>query len=129
MELPELTTGRPHRNDAVTLLSYYTFLLVIIPSPLVFAPLGAAGSPATIFAALLLCFYLVTWLHSALAPARSPQPIRRAAIAWGCTVIATYVSANRHTMSTLELNGADRGLILVCGWLGVLLLAADGIDR
>jgi hypothetical protein len=128
MESPGLTTGQPRQTDAVTLLSCYTFLLVIIPSPLVFAPLGAAGSPATIFAALLLCAYLVTWLHSSLPSARQPQPVRRAAIAWGCAIMATYVSVNRHALPSLELNGADRGLILISGWLGVLLLAADGID-
>ncbi len=113
----------------MTLLSFYTFLLVIIPSPLVFAPLGAAGSPATIFAAVLLCAYVVAWLHPALAPARGRQPVRMGAIGFACAILATYVSVNRHAMPSLELNGADRGLIVICGWLGVLLLAADSIDR
>ena len=30
-------------------------------------------------------------------------------------------------MPGLERNGADRGLILICGWLGILLMASDGI--
>jgi polysaccharide biosynthesis protein PslJ len=120
--------GRRRRADAMTLLSWYTFLLMIIPAPLEFAPLGGAGSPATVFAAVLFCWYLVTWLHPALAPERGFQPLRRAAIGFGCAIIATYVSANRQPLPTLELNGADRGLILTFGWLGVLLLAADGID-
>lgn len=44
-----------------------------------------------------------------------------------CAIVAAYVSANRHSMPTLELNAADRGLIMMSGWLGVLLVAADGI--
>jgi len=128
MERPAPTAVKRRRVDAMTLLTWYTFLLMIIPAPLQFAPLGGAGSPATIFAALLFCWYLVTWLHPALAPERGFQPVRRAAIAFGCAIIATYVSVNRQPLPTLELNGADRGLILTFGWLGVLLLAADGID-
>jgi polysaccharide biosynthesis protein PslJ len=128
IERPAATTGKRRRVDAMTLLTWYTFLLMIIPSPLEFAPLGGSGSPATIFAAVLFCWYLVTWLHPALAPGRGFQPLRRAAIGFGCAIIATYVSVNRHPLAALELNGADRGLILTFGWLGVLLLAADGID-
>ena len=115
------------RIDAVTVLSIYTFLLIAIPAALVVAPLGAVGGPATIFAALVLVFYLVTWLHPALAPAHGRMAVRAAAILLTCAIIATYVSANRHAMPGLERNGIDRGIILICGWLGVLVMAADGI--
>ena len=98
-----------------------------IPSTLVVAPLGAVGGPATVFAALVLIFYLVTWLHPALAPAHGRQPFRAAGILFAAAVITTYVSANRHSMPSLEANGADRGIILVCGWLGILVMASDGI--
>jgi O-antigen ligase len=98
-----------------------------IPAPLVLAPLGGAGGPATIFAALLLGCYLLTLIHPALALDRGPQPVRVAAVILTCAVIATYISANRRTLPGLEENGADRGLIIMFGWLGVMLLAADGI--
>jgi len=115
------------RIDAVTVLGIYTLLLMAIPAALVVAPLGAVGGPATIFAALVFMFYLVTWLHPAIAPARGRQPVRAAAILLTCAVIATYVSANRHLVPGLERNGLDRGIILICGWLGVLVMASDGI--
>lgn len=121
-------TGSPARRiDSVTVLSFYTLLLMGIPSTLVVAPLGAVGSPAMVFAVLVLIFYLVTWLHPRLAPAHGRQPVRAAGILFASAVITTYVSANRHVMPSLESNGADRGVILVCGWLGVLLMASDGI--
>ena len=44
-----------------------------------------------------------------------------------CSVLASYVSASRSAMSASQVNAADRGLILLAGWLGVLLVAADGI--
>ena len=115
------------RIDAVTVLGIYTLLLMGIPAALVVAPLGAVGGPATIFAALVFIFYLVTWLHPALAPARGRQPVRVAAVLLTCAVIATYISANRHMVPGLERNGMDRGIILICGWLGVLVMASDGI--
>jgi len=124
--------AKTQRIDAVTILSFYTLLLMGIPSTLVVAPLGAVGGPATIFAALVLLFYLVAWLHPTLAPSPGRRPVRGAAILFGSAVIATYVSANRHVMPSLEQNGADRGIILICGWLAVLLMACDcisSIDR
>ena len=53
IELSGSDTGL-RRTDAVTLLTFYTFLLLVIPSPLTFSPLGGAGGPDTIFADLLL---------------------------------------------------------------------------
>jgi hypothetical protein len=120
--------ARLRRIDAVTLLSVYLIMLMAIPALLVFSPLGAAGGPATIFAAVLFLFYLVTWVRPRLTPARGYQPARLAAIFFACTILVAYTLANRNAMPTLEKNGADRGLISLAGWLGVLLIAADGID-
>ena len=47
---------------------------------------------------------------------------------FGCTFVAAYISINRAAIPGLQENGADRGLLLLSGWLGVLLLASDGID-
>jgi hypothetical protein len=118
---------RPRQTDAVSLLTVYVFLLMVIPSPLVFAPLGGAGGPDTIFGCVLLVMYLVTLATPFLAVAKGRQPVRVAAVLLTCVVIAAYISANRHTLPSLESNGADRGLILMLGWLGIMLVAADGI--
>lgn len=127
IELP-VEGRRRRRTDAVGLLTVYLFLLMVIPSPLTFAPLGGAGGPATIFAVLLLGCYLLTLVNPPLALPRGPQPIRIAAIVLTCAVLATYISANRRTLPSLEQNAADRGLILMLGWLGIMLVAADGIS-
>ncbi len=128
--VPQPQAGLPSRGvDAVTLLTSYLFLLMAIPSSLVVGSFGAAGQPAALFAAVLLGWYLVARQHPALSMDTRRQPIRTSAVGFGCAVLASYVAANRAAMSSLESNGADRGLILLAGWLGVLLLAADGIDR
>lgn len=124
---PDLINPR-RRIDAVTLLTCYLFLLMALPSSLVVGSFGAAGAPAALFAAILFCCYLIARQHFAMRLDNGRQPVRAAAVFFTCTTIATYVSANRTAMPVLQQNGADRGLILLAGWLAVLLLAADGID-
>jgi O-antigen ligase len=114
--------------DAVTLLTWYVFLLMIVPSSLVVGSFGAAGAPSALFAGALLCWYLIVRQNPAFQLDRGRQPMRLAAILFACSIVAAYVSANRSTMSLLQENAADRGLIVVAGWVAVLLLAADGID-
>jgi O-antigen ligase len=127
---PYLELATPARRlDAVTLLTCYLFMLMAIPSSLVVGSLGAVGAPATMFAVALFCWYLVARQHPSFPPHRTRQPVQAAAVLFGCAVIAAYVSANRAAVPGLQENGADRGLIMLSGWLGVLLLAADGIDR
>ena len=115
------------RVDTVTALTCYLFLLMIIPSALVVGAFGAAGRPAMLLGAGLLAWYLLAKQHPQMNLDRGRQPVRTAAIGLSCSVLASYVSANRAAMSTTQLNAADRGLILLAGWLGVMLLAADGI--
>ena len=116
------------KTYAVTLLTIYIALLMFIPSALVLPPLGGAGSPATLLAVGLMGWYLARWLQPASALDRERQPIRGAAAIFACSILAAYVSANRHVLPVPEQNGADRGLIFMIGWLGVVLLAADGIE-
>jgi O-antigen ligase len=115
--------------DAVSLLSCYVFLLMAIPSSLVVGSLGAVGAPAAMLAVALLCWYLVARQHPSFGLDRSRQPVRVAATIFAGVVVASYISASRHAMPVLLQNGADRGLIVMAGWVGVLGLAADGIGR
>ena len=126
----EADVGRPARRiDAVTLLSCYAFLLMAIPSSLVVGSFGAAGAPAALLAVAILCWYLVARQHPGLGLDRGRQPVRVAATIFAGTVVAAYISASRHAVPAAQQSGADRGLIVLAGWVGVLALAADGIDQ
>jgi hypothetical protein len=120
--------GPAGRIDAAGLLTFYLFLVMAIPSALVFAPLGAAGGPATIFAVLLMGSYLVMRIHPGLDLDTGPQPARVAGILFLCSILAAYISGNQYYLSSTARNGADRGIISAVGWLAVLVVAADGID-
>ena len=122
--------GRPPRRiNAVTLLSCYAFLLMAIPSSLVVGSFGAAGAPAALLAVAILCWYLVARQHPGLGLDRGRQPVRVAATIFSGAVVAAYISASRHAVAVAQQSGADRGLIVLAGWVGVLALAADGVDR
>jgi O-antigen ligase len=129
MHSPTDQVRSARRFTAVTALTGYLFMLFFIPYDVEFSPLGGAGTPSTMFAVGLMVLYLVLRLEPGSLLARGSQPVRVVGLLFTCAVIASYISANRHAMPALEQNGADRGLILIFGWLGVLLLAADGIDE
>jgi O-antigen ligase len=120
--------ARPHRADAVNLLTCYLVLLMAIPSSLVVGSFGAAGSVAALFAVVLACWYLLARQHPAAGLERGRQPVRVAVVCFACASVAAYVGANRTVLPALQESGADRGLLALAGWLGICLLAADGID-
>ena len=62
------------RIDAVTVLSFYLLLLMVLPADLVFAPVGAAGGPATLFGLLVFLLYLGLWLRPGTYLDRGRQP-------------------------------------------------------
>ena len=113
----------------MTLLSCYAFLLMAIPSSLVVGSFGAAGAPAALLAVALLCWYVVARQHPGLGLDRGRQPVRVAAAIFAGAVVAAYISVSRHAVPAAQQSGADRGLLVLAGWVGVLALAADGIDQ
>jgi O-antigen ligase len=121
-------TARAPRPDAVTALSVFLFALMILPSALIVGAFGAAGRPATLIAAALLGWYLLARQHPDITVDAGRQPVRTAAILLACSVLASYLCANLTALTNAQQNAADRGLILLAGWLGVMLVAADGIS-
>lgn len=117
---------RSTRIDAVTGLTAFLVALVVIPSDLIFGPLGSAGTPAEILGMGLFAAWLVgTVSHLGRRP--RPEPIRIFAWLFVGAVLISYVAANSRAMFSAEARAADAGLLLVCSWMGVLLMAMDRI--
>jgi len=114
-------------RDTVSLVTLYVLLLMAIPSAYTFPPFGGAGAPSTMIGAIFLIVYLLRWVHPASPIGSVRQPLRVAALGIFCAFLASYVAANLHKMEPLNQNGADRGIIQICGWVGILLLTADGV--
>lgn len=112
---------------SVEIVGCYLILLAAIPGTLVFAPLGAVGTPATIVA----CGAFVVWAVAALTSpsllVRSVTPLR---VLLGClwvVVLASFAVMHLHQVPAVEVRSADRYLISLLGWTGIALLTAEGI--
>ena len=111
--------------DGSRLLCIYLALLVLIPSNLAISALGAAGSPSNIFGIVLLARWLVARAQGATP--RGWTFLRSALAVFAMATLASYLAANLRPLTDLEVNGADRGLIRLMSWSGVLLVALDGL--
>jgi len=114
------------RGDGTAALTGYLVLLLAIPSQLVVASVGSAGTPAQIYGVLLFLW----WLSSRLMGRTQQGGSRDLRIALGLFAVAilvSYVIATTRPIEAVELRSADRGLISLVAWIGVALVAADGI--
>jgi O-antigen ligase len=140
----------PPHFPAVGFLFVYVGLLLLIPSSLVFAPLGAAGTPATIFGLGALLWWVAAKV-AGLPATGQRSPVRTVLGLVVLCVLASYISgsafgwyapSNMHqrTDDVLTLNypsvvavneamikAADRGLLAFAAWTGVVLMTVDGL--
>lgn len=115
--------------DGVSLLSLYLFLLIVVPSQLVVGPLGGAGTPALLVGVGCLTWWSLAHLRKT-GPVVARRPIRRAALGFALAIGASHVAASARPSDPAEINTATLGLVMVAGWMGLLLLAHDGVpDR
>lgn len=114
----------PH--DGATVLGFYLFLRLALPSDLGVGALGGAGSPASLFGLLMLLWWVWDHLHRP-RPAMRSQAVRAALFAFCGCVVASYVVAALSPLPQLDINAADRALLAVASFAGVLLVANDGI--
>lgn len=101
--------------------------LLLIPSTLLFAPLGAAGTPAQILGLAAAAWWLGVQINRSDAAPRPPIRTRAAMGVFGLAMLLSYIAAARRPVEALEVSSADRGLILVASWTGLVLLATDGL--
>jgi hypothetical protein len=114
-------------GDATTLLTGFVVLLIGIPASYVFGPLGGAGAPS----GLLGIGAALWWTANRMARYRdrrpSRQPIRLAMLLFVACVLASYIAATVRPIDDVELRAADRGLLIIVAWLGIVLVCMDGI--
>ena len=95
-----MTRPDPRRVPASALLTCYLVLLFVVPAGLVFAPLGAAGTPATVFGIVLLLW----WVSATLAGQRpdvlrwAARSLAVAAAAGAQVVVITFVLGRVYRM-------------------------------
>ena len=122
------TRRRLTRIDAAALLSIMVCLLYCLPATLIVPAMTYAGRPALLIAFLLWCWWLLARLNKGLVML-GPQPIRWVVLFYLSATLLSYLAGTLRGLPQLEANGLDFNLILTLEFLGVVLMAADGIPN
>jgi hypothetical protein len=122
-----LRVSRPYDRAVGIALSFLCASLLLIPSRLVFAPLGSAGSVAQMTGLLMLAW----WLQSRVSGAwRNQLPmVAIATLIYLTSTAASYVAAARRPIPPIEISAADRGLLSAVAYTGIVLFTVDGLRQ
>jgi hypothetical protein len=113
--------------DAVRLLTVYAVLLTLIPSTLIFAPLGGMGTPATVFSVCIFLWYIASWMRGRLEPSGGGRLVRVAMLLFVLAVLASFVAAMTRDVTQTEVLAADRGLLWLISSAGLVVVTAEAI--
>lgn len=128
MATPSPWPGLPKAPaDGTTFLTCYLVLLFAIPSRLIIGPLGAAGTPAQALGITATVWWFWHTLAQPLDHEMRPRPMRRAMLVLVAAILASYIAAMSRPIAMIELSSTEIGLLSMLSWLGVLLVANDGI--
>ncbi|MEV4543754.1 O-antigen ligase family protein [Micromonospora echinaurantiaca] len=114
--------------DAAALLSFMVALLYCLPATLIVPELTFAGRPALLVAFALICWWSLTRLHPRLVMSGA-QPMRWAAFAYLLSFVLSYLAGTIRGLPQVEANGQDFAMIVMIEFLGVVLIAADGVPN
>jgi O-antigen ligase len=122
------TRRRLTRIDAAGLLSLMVFLLYALPAQLIVPELTYAGRPALLVAFALWCWWLLARLNHRLVML-GPQPMRWVVLFYLMATLLAYLAGTLRGLPILESNAQNFNLIITLEFLGVVLMAADGIPN
>ncbi|MBB2940426.1 hypothetical protein FB565_000130 [Actinoplanes lutulentus] len=123
-----VTRRRFARIDAPALLSLMICLLTLIPAQLIIPGMTDLGRPAMIVAFLMAVWWVTARLNPRLVVV-GPQPLRWAVLLFLLSVLGSYSVGLLRGLTVIEANSADRWMLMLIGFVGVILLAADGIPN
>jgi hypothetical protein len=122
--------SRPARWDATSVLTVYAVLVMLAPATQTVANLGALGAPATVFSVLAFLWFLAGRLTGRLTIDPGSGSVRKAMCVLTAAFTLSYINLSGRSASPLETQAADRALILLLIWCGLVVVASAGItDR
>jgi O-antigen ligase len=112
----------------VLVLSLYLLLRIVLPSQYVVGPLGGAGQPAQLLGLGIALLWATDWLGRPWPRSLVRQPLKWFVLAFFLAVLASYLVAAMRPLSSAEQLAADRSVLNITAWLGIMLAAIDGIS-
>lgn len=115
--------------SVLAFLSVLTGVLLVHPSAYVVAGLRSYGAPAM----LLSWTALLIWMTGRAIADRdldtNPQPLRIAIFCFGWASLTSYAVGQARVLTPLEAEGSVRALPILAAYVGVALLALDGLRQ
>ena len=103
---------------------------MLAPATQTVANLGALGAPATVFSVLAFLWFLAGRLTGRLTLDPGSSSVRKAMCFLTAAFTLSYIGLSGRSASNLETQAADRALILMLIWCGLVVVASAGItDR
>jgi hypothetical protein len=123
------TTPPVSEQTARVLLVLYALALMVLPSNMVLAPVGAAGYPASLVALLIFAIWCTAIAFGLHRPGERRHPIRVVlALLWAVS-LASYARFHFERHGSVESLAADRWLLLLAAITGVAVVAAECLHR
>ena len=126
---PAALHAKPARWDAAAVLTVYAALIMLAPATQTVANLGALGAPATVFSVLAFLWFLSGRLTGRFTLDPGSSSVRKAMCVLTAAFTLSYIGLSGRSASTLETQAADRALILLLIWCGLVVVASAGITE
>ncbi|GGN33396.1 O-antigen ligase [Actinoplanes campanulatus] len=114
------------RLDVAGVICLLFCLLYGLPATLIVPALTFAGRPALLLALALFAWWVLARLSPQLLMI-GPQPLRWACLFYLMSILASCLAGMLRGLPTLEANGQTFTLLITFQFLGLVLMAADGI--
>ena len=114
--------------DVVSYITAYLFLLMFIPSSLIFAPLGGSGNPALVYSLLISLWYITFWMIGKTTFSGGGKPVRIAVLIFALAILASFVASMTRDISQVEALAAYRGLIELAAWAGLVIVVSQSVS-
>lgn len=114
--------------DAVSFLTLYLVLTCAIPSYLTIPALGSLGRPSTLCALAGLLWWALHRISRPTPMLSGSRWTRLTLLVFIAVVLVSFALASFLGLPSSESSPADSGLLRMVGWVGVALIANDGIQ-
>lgn len=115
------------RDDVVAALTVFAVVQMLLPESYVIGPLGAAGAPARLIGLGIALWWLADWLGTPWPRSHVRQPLRWWTLALLGAVWTSYLVAAIRPTNEVEQLPADRAVLNVIAFAGIIFAAMDGI--
>jgi O-antigen ligase len=114
--------------DAVTVLTVYLVLLLAAPSSYAISALGSVGKPAGLWALGASLWWAASRVQRFVPSRSDARAVKIGIFAFGGAVLVSYAVAMLRGLPPEEVSPADSSILRLVGWIGIALVASDGID-